>query len=85
MTCTGGIHGDCQRQVFAKGVCSGHYRALRAGQSVAYELRLTRSHNAQELCEVEGCERPFKARGLCAKHYQKDMYWRKKKEGECRN
>lgn len=57
---------DCDREPYARGWCSLHYkRWLRGGSPVRGERPST--------CSVDACQRPAKSRGWCHAHYQR---WR---------
>jgi hypothetical protein len=58
---------NCSNKVNAKGYCSNHYRAFR---KYGDPLHKAQKHlEAQiKVCTVEGCEKPKKAKRLCAMH-----------------
>lgn len=56
----------CERVLYAKGVCHGHYRRQRLGIAVDERPLLT---HVELQCSHGGCQRPFRAKGLCAFHY----------------
>ena len=54
--------GGCDRDVYARQVCSFHYKQGRAGRPAA-------PPHKRGVCSVEGCDSPHRARGYCGKHY----------------
>ncbi len=58
---------DCSNKPTAKGYCSNHYRAFRKYGDPLYKAQ--KHLEAQiKVCSVEGCEKPKKAKRLCAMH-----------------
>lgn len=53
---------DCEREVYARGLCGRHYKQLRRhGEG--------QSEQGPRPCSVEGCERQAVTRGMCHGHY----------------
>lgn len=50
---------DCQRKVFALGMCHIHYDAKRLETAPP--------------CSVDGCDSPVKSRNMCSIHYRRDL------------
>jgi hypothetical protein len=72
----------CEKPVFGKGWCSMHYDRARRGETGERFLSLLplplkwkeddpRYKNKGRVCDVEGCENPFYAKGICHKHYER--------------
>lgn len=60
----------CDREVYAKDLCSKHYNQVRLnGRLIPERERRTYSDN-ETTCEEHGCDRPIIAKGLCMTHYQ---------------
>lgn len=58
---------NCSNKINAKGYCSNHYRAFRKYGDPLYKA--PKHLEAQiKVCTVEGCEKPKKAKRLCAMH-----------------
>lgn len=54
----------CERELYAKGLCNGHYQRARRG--VALDAPFQRPQGGP--CEVADCTRESRARGLCNAH-----------------
>ena len=61
--------GDCTGPVWAKEMCSLHYRRKASGSNMDAPRRW---RNAGERCRIGGCELPAKARGMCTSHKYRD-------------
>lgn len=59
----------CDRDVYARGMCTKHYQRERSRQHVAGTWQNI-IRTAPSVCTVEGCDNKAKSRGLCSKHYQ---------------
>jgi len=58
---------NCSNKINAKGYCSNHYRAFRKYGDPLYKA--PKHLEAQiKVCTVQGCERPKRAKRLCAMH-----------------
>ena len=86
----------CDRPHFGRGYCNMHYSRVRRGRSDMRPERFTlkggkwrpddpRYKNKHRLCSVEGCRKPYYAKGFCGSHwglkqrngvpvYKKDIY-----------
>ena len=53
---------DCEREVYARGLCGRHYKQVRRHGEVQPE-------QGPRPCSVEGCERQAVTRGMCHGHY----------------
>jgi hypothetical protein len=53
---------DCDRTVYARGLCGRHYKQVQRHGAV-------RPDQGARLCAVEGCGRPAVTRGWCHGHY----------------
>lgn len=59
---------DCDRLVYARGICSAHYqRDYRRG-------KVTNPRKRRRPCAVDGCASDASVRGWCDKHYRR---WKK--------
>ena len=67
--------GGCADVRYSKGYCAYHYHANRKhGNPLAASGRRTRAFKVAPegaTCSVEGCDRPFLAKGLCNTHYKR--------------
>ena len=72
------FHG-CNRPALCKGLCNSHYAQAWSrsrknpdgtGTGTLTPLQ-KRTRNPPSTCTIEGCERPYKAKGLCMHHYCK--------------
>lgn len=69
-TCSGD-HGDCPREVYARGLCRAHYRRWRRGLSLDTPIRSGPGRpRTRETCSR--CPEPHLANGLCRKCYDAD-------------
>ena len=57
----------CDRPLYVRGVCTGHYRQIRLGRELA--PLLTRTPRG-ESCSVSWCKKGVHALGLCGYHYK---------------
>lgn len=64
---------DCDRNLFASGLCRTHHRWWKAGKEIKGEPRV---HKYSGVCIAQDCGRPQKARKLCALHYSRWKEWR---------
>lgn len=68
-TCAGP---DCDRLLdpiqHSSGLCKSHYKQQHLGKPLTPLLVATKDLGRPELCIVEGCGRPHKARGVCKAH-----------------
>jgi len=61
---------DCEKELYAKGVCQMHYQRERTLKLVAEgKISHTRQMWFGASCLFEGCENPIHARGYCGLHY----------------
>jgi hypothetical protein len=60
----------CDRTRYCKGLCTGHYRRLKKGQSLEGPVA-PRHRPRNRLCEAGDCARPILAAGLCNSHYRR--------------
>jgi hypothetical protein len=60
---------SCERQIQARGLCSGHYGQMNAGRPLAQIS--PRPSRAGRACEVDGCPTPLwhTSSGYCEKHH----------------
>jgi len=62
----------CERPVYARGWCAGHwYRWRHHGSPSAGRPLGQYGSSASDVCSIEGCERPIAARGWCRTHYRR--------------
>lgn len=64
----------CDRSVYAKGYCNGHWQQLRHRGGDESRLTEFRKPKKGMTCEVSGCNRPVEGRGMCqthVKHFRK--------------
>jgi hypothetical protein len=62
----------CHRPLNSKGLCAGHGRRLRKGESLDVPLRPRRPNGSPPLtCSFEGCEGKVIAAGYCPLHYER--------------
>lgn len=59
---------DCQRDQYARGLCTPHYQRLRKHGDVQAHIPIGRSRKP---CSVDGCTSMSEARGMCMKHYNR--------------
>lgn len=49
-------------------------KAKKRGRRAAANKALSRAQNpSRRACDVEGCNRPHEARGLCSMHYRREL------------
>lgn len=63
---------DCHNPVKARGLCSKHYQASRAGKKPPRGFRQTKWVNedgTRKKCSEEGCEKEVFVKGVCSAHY----------------
>lgn len=53
------------------GLCKSHYKQQQLGKPLTPLKVATRDLGRPETCEVAGCDRPHKARGLCKAHNER--------------
>lgn len=74
----------CGRPVWGKyDYCQSHQRQIWKGIKPE-NLQPIRDYQFQinQICSIEGCDEPAKAKGLCAKHYSKYRNEQKMKKGK---
>ena len=60
---------DCTEDVWAKGMCAAHYDLKRRNGSPDTRVRNRRkAADIPDVCEIEGCEKPYKMNGYCQMH-----------------
>ena len=59
----------CDKQIRAKGLCSGHYKRLSKHGSPDVVLRKGR-YAEQPVCIIDGCKTKHTALGFCQAHYR---------------
>jgi 5-methylcytosine-specific restriction endonuclease McrA len=67
----------CDLPHFGKGLCNRHYTRMRKGCTDMRPGKISqtwkpddpRYKNKGRTCDVEGCDKPFYAKGLCRNHY----------------
>lgn len=71
---------NCNREHYAKGMCSAHYNRAYTGRPVNVPIG-TREEKPRvvSVCSIGDCGRVVKARGLCPLHYGR---WKVRGDGE---
>lgn len=57
---------ECQRPIYTRGLCRGHYQQDRKGKPLQPLRDINRNDSP---CSFDGCERSVVAKGLCDTHY----------------
>lgn len=60
----------CNERAIRHGLCNAHSHRLRVCGDVQAEVPIQRKRRGvTEPCSIEGCGRPYSAKGLCKQHY----------------
>lgn len=59
---------DCEKNVFAKGLCSLHYQRVRTHNNTDY---IRNRFKPTRYCDVDGCNEIHHSKGFCTKHHMR--------------
>ena len=72
---------NCKENICTKSLCSRHYQRSKIYGDPSYEYKykwvepiyIPRNMKHSLLCNIDGCDRKYKAKGMCNKHYSNNL------------